>query len=139
MTSYERVTNVLHHRPVDQVPCYDAIWDATVRRWREEGRFAADTDVRDALDMDLHGSSSLNSTANLDHVSETYAQFTIRHLEVWFAEAGWPDGMFFGEDLGFKGKPFLMSDHSIPPQVDFETMQYFFARGRELSRALAMR
>ncbi len=175
----------------------------------------------------------------------TYAEFTLHHLEVLFAEGGKPDAMFFGEDMGFKLKPFmspamyaeimqpghkllfdwahgqgmkvavhscgfieplipglieagmdclqpmevkagndvrrlhalygdqlaywgnidarvlctndraqldaelesklpeilengaayiLMSDHSIPPMVDFETMQYFFARGREISR-----
>ena len=175
----------------------------------------------------------------------TYARFTIMHLEAMFAEEGKPDGMLFGEDLGFKEKPFmspamyreimqpghkllfdwshaqglkvavhscgfveplvpglaeagmdclqamevkagmdirhfmpaytnrlafwgnidaraliasdrdwidseleskvvpllqaggayiLQSDHTIPPQVDFETMQYFFERGRELSR-----
>jgi uroporphyrinogen decarboxylase len=34
------------------------------------------------------------------------------------------------------GRYILMSDHSIPPQVDFSTMQYFFARGREMSREL---
>jgi uroporphyrinogen-III decarboxylase len=39
--------------------------------------------------------------------------------------------------LAAGGAYILMSDHSIPPQVDFATMQYFFARGRELSRALA--
>ncbi|HOF87980.1 MAG TPA: uroporphyrinogen decarboxylase family protein [Armatimonadota bacterium] len=175
----------------------------------------------------------------------TYARFTLMHLETLVAEAGAPDAFFFGEDMGFKGKPFmspamyraimqpghallfsyahslnrpvivhscgyveplvpglieagmdclqalevkagmdmrrlreqhgdaiayfgnmdvralltndraridaeleeklpamlgsggryiLMSDHSIPPQVDFPTMQYFFARGREISR-----
>ncbi|MHB9132940.1 MAG: uroporphyrinogen decarboxylase family protein [Armatimonadota bacterium] len=180
----------------------------------------------------------------------TYARFTISHLEVLFAEEGKPDAMFFGEDLGFKHRPFmspamyeeimqpghkllfdwshaqglkvivhscgcieplvpglleagmdclqamevkagmdmrrlhaqfgdklaffgnidarvlisndraqidaemeaklppilenggayiLMSDHSIPPDVDFETMQYFFARGREMSRELLSR
>ncbi len=36
--------------------------------------------------------------------------------------------------LGNGGRYILMSDHSIPPQVDFATMQYFFARGREISR-----
>jgi uroporphyrinogen decarboxylase len=177
----------------------------------------------------------------------TYTRFTLMHLETLFAEEGAPDAMFFGEDMGFKEKPFmspamyreimlpghtrlfdyahsvgcpvivhscgyveplvpglieagmdclqalevkagmdmrrlqaqhgdaiaffgnmdvralisnehaqidaelesklpvilgnggrylLMSDHSIPPQVDFPTMQYFFARGRELSRAV---
>lgn len=37
----------------------------------------------------------------------TYADLTIRHLEVLFAEEGTPDGMFFYEDMGFKGKPFM--------------------------------
>ena len=37
----------------------------------------------------------------------TYADFTINHLEVLFAEQGPPDGMFFYEDMGFKGKPFM--------------------------------
>jgi len=31
------------------------------------------------------------------------------------------------------GRYLLMSDHSIPPQVDFATMQYFFQRGREMA------
>jgi uroporphyrinogen decarboxylase len=32
------------------------------------------------------------------------------------------------------GAYILQSDHTIPPQVDFATMQYFFERGREISR-----
>lgn len=37
----------------------------------------------------------------------TYADFTIMHLETLFAEEGKPDGLFFYEDLGFKMKPFM--------------------------------
>lgn len=37
----------------------------------------------------------------------TYAEFTIRHLEVLFAEEGLPDSIWFFEDMGFKGKPFM--------------------------------
>ena len=37
----------------------------------------------------------------------TYAQMTINHLEVLFAEEGAPDGLFFYEDMGFKEKPFM--------------------------------
>jgi uroporphyrinogen decarboxylase len=37
----------------------------------------------------------------------TYADFTIAHLETLFAEEGKPDGMFFYEDMGFKNKPFM--------------------------------
>jgi len=37
----------------------------------------------------------------------TYAEFTIMHLEVLFAEEGLPDSIFYFEDMGFKGKPFM--------------------------------
>jgi uroporphyrinogen decarboxylase len=358
LTSYERVYNTLHGKPIDQVACYDAPWDETTARWRAEGSLAADEDPRDALHMDLRTGGWISHIADLDtppvvleetdetiltrngngailrmhkihettpehvdftvrsradwearikphllHVDErrfdlaayramrqqcqerqlffaslclapfeqmhpvlghegllmamledpewveemiaTWVHFTIRHLEVLYAEGGKPDAAWFAEDLGFKGKPFmspalyrellqpghkllfdwahsqglkvivhscgfveplvpgllaagmdclqalevkagmdvlrlhaqygqhlafignidaralvsndhaqiddeldaklvpmlrhggryiLMSDHSIPPQVDFATMRYFFARGREMSR-----
>jgi uroporphyrinogen decarboxylase len=37
----------------------------------------------------------------------TYADFTLRHLEVLFAEEGLPDAFWFYEDMGFKEKPFM--------------------------------
>lgn len=37
----------------------------------------------------------------------TYASLTIMHLEVLFAEEGRPQGMFFFEDMGLKGRPFM--------------------------------
>ncbi|MFA7158334.1 MAG: uroporphyrinogen decarboxylase family protein [Kiritimatiellia bacterium] len=37
----------------------------------------------------------------------TYADFTIRHLDVLFAEEGLPEFMWFYEDMGFKDKPFM--------------------------------
>ncbi|MBT3272945.1 MAG: hypothetical protein HN368_07315 [Spirochaetales bacterium] len=37
----------------------------------------------------------------------TFAEFTINHLETLFAEEGEPDAMWFYEDMGFKGKPFM--------------------------------
>ena len=37
----------------------------------------------------------------------TYADFTLMHLEKLFADEGKPDGLFFYEDMGFKGKPFM--------------------------------
>ncbi|MHB9038720.1 MAG: uroporphyrinogen decarboxylase family protein [Armatimonadota bacterium] len=38
---------------------------------------------------------------------QTYADFTIKHLEVLFSEEGKPDGLFFYEDMGFKNKSFM--------------------------------
>ncbi|MHC4201997.1 MAG: uroporphyrinogen decarboxylase family protein [Planctomycetota bacterium] len=47
----------------------------------------------------------------------TYAGLTIKHLEVLFAEEGAPDGFWFYEDMGFKGKPFMS------PEMYREIMQ----------------
>ncbi|MHC4124601.1 MAG: uroporphyrinogen decarboxylase family protein [Planctomycetota bacterium] len=38
---------------------------------------------------------------------KTYVDFTINHLEELFSEEGLPDGVWFSEDMGFKGKPFM--------------------------------
>jgi uroporphyrinogen decarboxylase len=40
-------------------------------------------------------------------MSLTFAQFTIDHCELLFAEEGKPDGFFFYEDMGFKNRPFM--------------------------------
>lgn len=37
----------------------------------------------------------------------TYANFTLNHLETLFHEEGVPDAVWFYEDMGFKGKPFM--------------------------------
>lgn len=40
----------------------------------------------------------------------TFANLTIRHLEVLFEREGTPDGCFFFEDMGFKQRPFMSPD-----------------------------
>jgi len=37
----------------------------------------------------------------------TYAEFTIRHLDLLFAEEGLPDSIWFYEDMGYKHSPFM--------------------------------
>ena len=37
----------------------------------------------------------------------TYADFTLRHLQLLFDEEGIPDAMWFYEDMGFKERPFM--------------------------------
>lgn len=37
----------------------------------------------------------------------TYADLTIHLMEILFAEEGLPDGIWFYEDMGFKGRPFM--------------------------------
>ena len=38
---------------------------------------------------------------------DTYAGLTVALMEILFAEAGRPDGIWFYEDMGFKGHPFM--------------------------------
>jgi uroporphyrinogen decarboxylase len=40
----------------------------------------------------------------------TYADLTIGLMEILFAEAGTPDGIWFYEDMGFKQRPFMSPD-----------------------------
>jgi len=40
-------------------------------------------------------------------MTQTYAELTIALWEILFAEEGQPDGIWFFEDMGFKGKPFM--------------------------------
>ena len=37
----------------------------------------------------------------------TYARVTVELQEILFAEEGYPDGIWFYEDMGFKGRPFM--------------------------------
>jgi uroporphyrinogen decarboxylase len=37
----------------------------------------------------------------------TYANFSLMHMDALFQAHGKPDGFFFFEDMGFKGKPFM--------------------------------
>ena len=37
----------------------------------------------------------------------TYARLTVELQEILFAEEGWPDGIWYYEDMGFKAKPFM--------------------------------
>ncbi len=40
----------------------------------------------------------------------TYAKLTVDLQAILFAEEGWPDGIWFYEDMGFKRKPFMSPD-----------------------------
>ena len=41
---------------------------------------------------------------------QTYAQLTTDLMEILFSEEGYPDGIWFYEDMGFKNRPFISLD-----------------------------
>ena len=91
---------------------------------------------------------------------QTYTDFTIMHQEVLFEEEGVPYFVWYYEDMGFKERPFmspsmyeelnrkilpvlkvgtgyiLHSDHSIPPDVAYDTLCYFFDHGRRITERI---
>ncbi len=48
---------------------------------------------------------------------QTFTDLTLNHLEILFAEEGKPDGFFYYEDMGLKGRPFMS------PRMYAEIMQ----------------
>jgi uroporphyrinogen decarboxylase len=40
-------------------------------------------------------------------MADTYARLTVELQEILFAEEGWPDGIWYYEDMGFKHRPFM--------------------------------
>jgi uroporphyrinogen decarboxylase len=38
---------------------------------------------------------------------DVYSDLTINLMEILFAKEGWPDGIWFYEDMGFNGRPFM--------------------------------
>ena len=40
-------------------------------------------------------------------MADTYGRLIVEHMETLFAEEGKPDGIWFYEDMGFKGRPFM--------------------------------
>jgi uroporphyrinogen decarboxylase len=53
---------------------------------------------------------------------DVYSRMTIEHWEILFAEEGYPDGIWFYEDMGFKNHPF------ISPRMYQEIIQPAHAR-----------
>ena len=62
----------------------------------------------------------------------TYAKLTVKLMEILFAEEGWPDGVWFYEDMGFKERPFMspgMYREIIQPS-HARTMAFAKSKGR---------
>lgn len=66
MTSYERVWNTLHLKPVDRVAIAVSPWGSTVQRWIREGHIKEGEDVAEHFGQDLRSGGWLNSVADLD-------------------------------------------------------------------------
>ncbi len=67
MTSFERMTNTLARKPVDQIPIAISPWGATVERWVREGHLQQGEDVAEHFGQDLRQAGWINCVADLDY------------------------------------------------------------------------
>ena len=85
----------------------------TKERARKAGRFFAwsGVNVFEILkDVAGHEYMLMGMALDPDWVLDmamTYAQLTVELQEILFAEEGWPDGIWYYEDMGFKQHPFM--------------------------------
>lgn len=65
-------------------------------------------------------------------MAEVYTELNIQLMEELFAEAGAPDGIWFYEDMGFKGRPFMSPDMYRELIMPYHRRLIDFAHGRGL-------
>jgi uroporphyrinogen decarboxylase len=63
---------------------------------------------------------------------KTFADLTIEMQKVLFAEEGWPDGIWYYEDMGFKERPFMSPDmyRELIQPAHAQTVAYAHENGR---------
>ena len=66
LTGIERITNILHRKPVDRVGLYEHFWSETERLWRDSGEISEEARLSDLFGFDVDEAFCLNLTADLD-------------------------------------------------------------------------
>lgn len=69
MTSIERITNTLNHKPVDTIAISLTPWPETIERWTEQGHIREGDNIREIREhfgCDIHDNGWLKTIANLD-------------------------------------------------------------------------
>lgn len=66
MTSHERISNILHRKPVDRIGVFEHFWGDTQKKWTAEGHVPEGTSLEDHFDFDLRMSGWFNTVARLD-------------------------------------------------------------------------
>lgn len=70
LTSHERISNILHRKPVDRIGVYEHFWGDTRKKWAEQGHMAPDESYEDHFGHDLQMSWAFNCVADIDKVPE---------------------------------------------------------------------
>ena len=75
MTGYERISNILQHKPVDRIGLHEHFWNDTHKHYVEQGHIGKDESFEDHFNLDIQACWATNITADPDFepkiVSET--------------------------------------------------------------------
>ena len=83
MTGYERIKNVLAHKPVDRIPVFEHFWGDTHREYEKQGHIAPGESLVDHFDLDMQECWAFNLIADLDFERQVVAETedTITYLD----------------------------------------------------------
>ena len=70
MTSIERMTNILSHKPVDRIGLYEHYWSDTRKTWAAQGHLAENEDVASHFGYDMNECWGFNLVGDLDFVPQ---------------------------------------------------------------------
>ena len=70
MTSFERVSNALERKKVDQLPFCDALWGETIALWKQQGHIHENQTASEHFSFDIARSGGINSQADMGKEQE---------------------------------------------------------------------
>ena len=65
MTGYERIKNVLAHKPVDRIPVFEHFWGDTHREYEQQGHVQPGESFEDHFNLDMQECWAFNLMADL--------------------------------------------------------------------------
>jgi len=72
MNSFERINNILHHRPVDRIGIFEHFWPGTLEAW--SGHLNGAEDLEALFDFDIVNTWVFNYMADLDFVPQVVSE-----------------------------------------------------------------
>ena len=74
MTGYERISNILQHKPVDRIGLHEHFWGDTHKHYLEQGHIKEGESFEDHFNLDIQGFWFLSLMADLDFQPKTVAE-----------------------------------------------------------------
>jgi len=70
MNGYERISNILKHKPVDRIGIFEHFWPDTHKSWSLQGHIGENENLTDHFNFDMEMHWSFNMVGNLNFINE---------------------------------------------------------------------